>query len=198
MPSSKLKRKEDILRLRKEGKSYNEIKEILGCSKSTISYHCGDGSEKKRAKQSVKHRPSIIRKISAFRARTSKEEFDKQAKQKKPQATEKVRIKTKTFKRAGGLTKKTHGLVNNIAEDYSYKDVLDKIGENPKCYLTGDSIDLSDSSSYQLDHIVPTSKGGTNDLSNLQICTKQANIAKSNLSLDELKMLCKKILKHTS
>lgn len=32
--------KEDILRLRKEGKSYNEIRKILGCAKSTVSYHC--------------------------------------------------------------------------------------------------------------------------------------------------------------
>ena len=32
--------KENILKLRKEGKSYNEIKKILGCSLSTISYHC--------------------------------------------------------------------------------------------------------------------------------------------------------------
>lgn len=194
MQKNKLKRKEDILRLRGEGKSYNEIKEILGCSKSTISYHCGDGSEKKRAKEGVKNRSSIIRKISSFRARTSKEEFEKQAKKKESKRIEKIRIKTKTFKRAGGF--KTHGLVNNITENYSYKDVFDKIGENPKCYLTGDSIDLSDSSSYQLDHIIPTSKGGTNDLSNLAICTKQANIAKSNLSLDDLKTLCKKILKH--
>lgn len=190
------RRKEDIIRLRKEGKSYSEIQKELRCSKSTISYHCGDGSEKKRAKEGVKNRSSIIRKISAFRARTSKEEFDKQAKKKQNQKNEKVRIKTKTFKRAGGL--KTHGLVNNITEEYSYKDVLDKIGENPVCYLTGDPIDLSDSSSYQLDHIIPTSKGGTNDLSNLEICTKQANIAKSNLSLEELKALCKKILKKLS
>lgn len=32
--------KEQILKLRKEGKSYKEIVEILGCSKSTISFHC--------------------------------------------------------------------------------------------------------------------------------------------------------------
>jgi len=32
--------KEEILRLRKEGKSYNEIKSILGCTNGTISYHC--------------------------------------------------------------------------------------------------------------------------------------------------------------
>lgn len=33
--------KEQILRLRSEGKTYNEIKVILNCAKSTISYHCG-------------------------------------------------------------------------------------------------------------------------------------------------------------
>lgn len=39
--------KEEILKLRKEGKSYNEIQAILGCSKSTISYHCGNGQKEK-------------------------------------------------------------------------------------------------------------------------------------------------------
>ncbi len=32
--------KEKILRLRKNGLTYDEIKKELGCSKSTISYHC--------------------------------------------------------------------------------------------------------------------------------------------------------------
>ncbi len=32
--------KEQILQLRKEGKTYKEIREILGCTKSVISYHC--------------------------------------------------------------------------------------------------------------------------------------------------------------
>ena len=32
--------KNDILRLRNEGKTYNEISNILGCSKATIHYHC--------------------------------------------------------------------------------------------------------------------------------------------------------------
>ena len=46
------KRKEDILRLRKAGKTYNEIQEEVGCSKSVISYHCGEGkTEKQRVKK---------------------------------------------------------------------------------------------------------------------------------------------------
>ena len=39
--------KDKILKLRDEGKTYNEIKEILGCSKGTISYYCGDGQKEK-------------------------------------------------------------------------------------------------------------------------------------------------------
>jgi len=32
--------KKDILRLRSEGKNYDEICDILGCTKSTVSFHC--------------------------------------------------------------------------------------------------------------------------------------------------------------
>lgn len=41
--------KDKILKLRSEGKTYNEIKKQLGCSKSTIAYHCGEGCKKKSA-----------------------------------------------------------------------------------------------------------------------------------------------------
>ena len=34
--------KKEIIKLRKENKSYNEIVDILGCSKSTVSYHCNN------------------------------------------------------------------------------------------------------------------------------------------------------------
>ena len=41
--------KEKILKLRIEGKTYNEIHKILGCSKSTISYYCSpNGKENNR------------------------------------------------------------------------------------------------------------------------------------------------------
>lgn len=43
--------KEKILQLRSEGKSYNEIKKMLGCSKSTISFHCGIGQKDKNNKR---------------------------------------------------------------------------------------------------------------------------------------------------
>ncbi len=38
--------KEDIIRLRSEGKSYGEISEILGCSKGTVAYYLKDKTGK--------------------------------------------------------------------------------------------------------------------------------------------------------
>ena len=37
-----MKHKENIIRLRSEGKTYNQIVEILGCSKGTIAYHLSE------------------------------------------------------------------------------------------------------------------------------------------------------------
>ena len=40
--------KKDILKLRNEGKTYNEISEILNCSKGTISFHCSNINDNKK------------------------------------------------------------------------------------------------------------------------------------------------------
>lgn len=70
------------------------------------------------------------------------------------------------------------------------KDLL-KI-QNYKCALSGDKISFDDN--IELDHILPTTRGGNNDLSNVRWVTKQANRLKQNLTDIELKELCKKIL----
>ena len=72
--------------------------------------------------------------------------------------------------------------------------MIDKITENPICYLTGKPIDLDKPETYHLDHIIPTSKGGSNNLDNLGICLKEANYAKGELSIVELYQLCEDIL----
>lgn len=177
------KRKEDILRLRSEGKTYREIAKELGCSKSVISYHCGNGSEKLRTKKwNQSPTAKIVKKINAFRSRDSSA------------SNTTARNKLKTFK-VRKKNNRTHSKVNNIKQNYTYKDVLNKIGNNPKCYLTGEPIDLSKTDTYQFDHIIPCSKGGTNDLDNLGVCTRSANYAKHDLSLEGLYVLCESILK---
>lgn len=174
-------RKKDILRLREQGCTYKEIQDKLGCSKSVISYHCGEGTEKKRVQERNRtERHKLSRKVSSFKCRASRTIF---------------RAKLKTFKRRSRKSR-THTIVNNISEPFNTKDVLSKFEDNPVCYLTGTPIDLNKPETYHFDHIVPTSKGGTNDLSNLGICTREANYAKNDLSLDELYNLCEKILNH--
>lgn len=51
--------KEQILKLRAEGKTYKEIKDVLGCSKGTIAYHCGDGQKEKSRNRVNKSRTKI-------------------------------------------------------------------------------------------------------------------------------------------
>lgn len=46
--------KEKILKLRKQGKSYNQISKELSCSKGTISFHCSKLEENKSIKKNNK------------------------------------------------------------------------------------------------------------------------------------------------
>lgn len=176
------RRKEDILRLRAEGKSMRAISKELGCSKSVISYHCGNGNEKKRVLRNSKKTPPICKKVTSFKSRCSRKNFQPLSR------------KLKTFKRKGHGRNRTSLIVHNISKNYNCKEVLEKIGSNPVCYLTGKKINLNKPETYHLDHITPTSKGGTNDLNNLNICIKEANYAKADLSVDELYTLCENIL----
>jgi len=177
--------KTKILHLRSQNKSYNQIAKILDCSKSVISYHCGSGSEKARVLRNVKNRPAICTKVSRFKTRCSRKNYHI------------LSSKLKTFKRKS--TKRgnhTNTIVNSVGSNYSCKDVIKKIGPNPTCYLTGIPIDLDDSSSYNLDHVIPTSRGGLNDLKNLQICLKDVNFAKGQLLIEEFYDLGEKVLKY--
>ena len=47
--------KNTIVELRKQGKSFNEIKNILNCSKSTISYYCSPNQKDKIAIRKTKY-----------------------------------------------------------------------------------------------------------------------------------------------
>ena len=127
--------KEQILKLREEGKTYNEIKSILGCSKSTISYYCGEGQKEKtlnRKRKSRKYNP-LLDKIDRFKSR--------------------VRDFQRNRVNGTFVEGRTHTL--------SVENVLNKIGDNPKCYLTGREIDLYNTTSYHLDHIIPLSSADT-------------------------------------
>lgn len=68
-------------------------------------------------------------------------------------------------------------------------------GKITTCYLTGTIINI-ETDDYQLDHIVPVSRGGTNEIKNCGITIPVANQMKTDMTVPELLEMCEKILKH--
>src|SRR6185369_4194391 len=62
--------------------------------------------------------------------------------------------------------------------DFNCHDVIAKFGLSPICALSGRHIDYAQPDTYQLDHIISSSRGGSNELDNMQICCREANLAK--------------------
>lgn len=179
--------KNQILNLRKQGLSYNDIQQKVKCSKGTISYHCGKDQKIKKNERQQKRRSEncLISKIDNFKCRKHKNIISESDSR---YWRDILQIKIREF----SMNRKT----KTSKQEFSLKDLIDKIGDNPKCYLTGRSIDLSDGRSYHLDHVVPVSKGGDNSLENCNISCKEANLAKHNLSKDEFINLCQEIIDH--
>lgn len=65
--------KEQILRLRSEGKSYKDIVKELGCSISTVAYHCNKTSKAKGlVNQTNNPNKRLIQQTGTFRGQVSK------------------------------------------------------------------------------------------------------------------------------
>lgn len=168
--------KEDILRLRNEGKSYSEIQKELNCSKGTISYYCGEGQKEKNRERTRKLREEniMIKKIDNFKSLRN---------------FKNIKESLRFFQKRDG-----HKANKNIEETFNWKDVLNKFGEDTFCYLTGDRINLYEDT-YSFDHIIPQSRGGDNSLENLGITIKKINTMKTDMTPVELIEMCIKILK---
>lgn len=167
--------KQEILRLRAEGKSYRQITNILNCSSATVAYHCGEGQKEKannRRNKWVKLNP-LKRKLSKFK---SKNGFNG---------------KCRDYRR-----RNESSLISKDPINFTNEELLKKIGVEPKCYLTGRKIDLYEPNQYHFDHIIPATKGGNNSLDNLGILCKEVNIMKSDFTVNELLLLCKEILEY--
>lgn len=181
------KHKDEILRLRAEGKTYNEIQAELGCSKGTIAYHCGAGQkEKVRARQKRMLHGQIKKNLWSWQ---NQEEYVPKTPKGFNRSWE-TRIKDKVRKFHDGQGKAVE------TKNFSYDDVLAKIEGQEWCYLTGRPIDKHDSSTFHFDHIVPRSKGGTNTLDNLGIASRDANFSKNDMTLEEFLILCADVLIH--
>lgn len=181
-----MKHRDKILELRKQGKSYNQIANELGCAKSTVCFHCGNGQKIKtyinRKRFKLNQHPYLDKLYRFYSSKYNIHDTNSIKSNLQKQFNNKLR----DFWKRG----------NKMDNKITLEQVINKFGENPKCYLTGDIIDINKPRTYQFDHIIPTSRGGNNTIDNLGICTKQANMAKTNMTPDELINFCKKVLEH--
>lgn len=57
--------RDEILALRSEGKTYNEIVRIVGCSKASVSYHCSESVRQSFRDYRNKNRKKSIRSLKS-------------------------------------------------------------------------------------------------------------------------------------
>lgn len=130
---------------------------------------------------------------SKYPSRQSKDDGVKKKKKKETLArilNLKLTHFSRTLTKAERQLNKTEGC-NRM---FKVKDLEKKLKDNPYCYLTGSKININESQTYSLDHIVPKSRGGDNSLENCGLTTRMANQMKSNQTVEELIENCKKIL----
>ena len=64
---------------------------------------------------------------------------------------------------------------------------------NGKCAICGKPVKFK---KMTIDHITPLSRGGTNDIKNLQLACKRCNSMKSNMTMDDMMGQISEILKY--
>ena len=177
-----------IIELRKLGKSMKDISIILGCSKSTVSYHCSRTTKTthknkiERSKNEKSYLYLLSKRLTNFKLRKfgigkhNTENYDR-----------KITASVSFFKNRNKM---------KVEKNYTYKEAIDHLGGlQTKCYLTGRPIDIT-KDSYCLDHIQSVSNGGSNELENMGITIPIANASKSSMNLDEYLNLCKEVLEN--
>lgn len=178
--------KEKILLLKSQGLSYNQISTQLGCSRSLVCYYLGTNQKEKTLERQNKRR-SIIHPY-----KKKLEYFLRKPRNYKSRNNQILKFKSLIYYKIRCFLNYPVGEIMA----FNHEDIIKKFGENPKCYLTGDDINIYEPRTYQFDHIIPKSRGGQNTLDNLQLCTKQSNYSKRDMTPDEYFNLCKKVLEN--
>jgi 5-methylcytosine-specific restriction endonuclease McrA len=162
--------KPQILKLRSEGYTYNQIVEKVGCAHSTVSYYLSGTVRENARKRSNKNRKKRVA----------------------DPLTVAIQQKLHNFNcdNRSGSTKKSYPTQIGI------KELRPKLLASPICYLTGKRLDLLDKSTWSFDHIIPRSKGGTNSKENMGLVCSSANRCKHDLYLEDFLALCKTVLEN--
>lgn len=102
----------------------------------------------------------------------------------------------------GGCSEKASSLGYCKTHYRAYKvlggrDPMKVFGSPPyTCYICGRTHDIWNNGNLHIDHVVPKSLGGSDEISNLKLACSVCNQVKTSLSLSDLLHLCKKILDH--
>lgn len=75
------------------------------------------------------------------------------------------------------------------------KVLMEYFSKISTCSICGEPISPAE---YTLDHITPTSKGGTHALNNLAVAHFRCNTIKNDLTRNELIEFCRRVLSHLS
>jgi 5-methylcytosine-specific restriction endonuclease McrA len=169
-----------IAKLKIEGFSNSEIAKKLGIARSKVYYHSNPEYRALKIYQNKKRKNShtYISKLITFTTKT------------------KINNRTETNNKYQ-IYSKIYGFTEGKMS-FDYKDIINKFGEKPKCYLTGVEIDIDKPKTFSFDHKIPRSRGGENSLENLGICTSDANQAKRDKTPEEFIELCKMVVNHNS
>lgn len=170
--NNQLTNKEKILKIKELNPKlgYRKIAKLLNITREGVRFHLSKNQQigaHNRIRKSRKNNPLHHKTFTFLELRKRKKLFNKDKN-----------------------TGKTFG------NKFKTKDLINKIGENPKCYLTGRQINLNNPSEYHLDHIIPRSKGGNNSLENCGLACKRANQAKTDMTPEEFFLFCKEVLEY--
>lgn len=174
--------KEQIKELRAQKLTYQQIADLLKCSKGTVCYYINPKQKlNTRIRARVWKSKNVLKnRIFSFLYRKERNSRPKTIKSTSLQA----------------LKYKIYNFFDGEYMSISVNQIIEQLEANPFCYLTGEKIDLTQPQTYELDHKIPKSKGGLNDLNNLGLCTTQVNRAKYDSSVDEFVAMCKKVVEH--
>lgn len=183
------KYRDEVLKLRSKGLGYTEISRIVGCTPST-AFYLDHPEYREKIRTRINNNPVAVlkRKLASFNR------IKKKANKPPAQSSILIRLKQKmaAFFYEKGKEKTQEEIESKM--EISYDELIVRLQENPKCYLTGVDIDLNKPSTYQLDHMIPRCRGGQNTLENMGLCTKEANMAKNDMTPDEFINFCKLVV----